>query len=353
MRPQGTELLTFEGEIAVVIGRAARNVTPEQGLAHVGWYAAANDVGVYDLRWNDRGSNVRSKGHDGYTPVGPRGRGGRRRPGAIALRTLVNGEVVQEDTTARPALPVRPAGRRPLALHDARAGRHHPDRHACRARGPVEPGDVVDGRAAPGSRRCGTRSSRRASRSRRSARSRGSRPRRARPRSASTRRARVTLTPAAEAALRSVSTATLSVQIARRGVRNTFLEGLRPTRPDLRLLGYAHTLRYVPLREDVRDADTAELNAQKSAIEAHRARRGARDRRPRRGRGRDDRRHPRRTRARARRDGHRHRRRRARQPGARRARDPDLLPGAARRRARARPLPARVERARSPAAACS
>ena len=32
------------------------------------------------------------------------------------------------------------------------------------------------------------------------------------------------------------------------------MRGLRPTRPDLRLLGYAHTLRYVPLREDVRDA---------------------------------------------------------------------------------------------------
>jgi regulator of RNase E activity RraA len=34
------------------------------------------------------------------------------------------------------------------------------------------------------------------------------------------------------------------------------------------LLGYAYTLRYVPLREDVRDADTAGLNAQKRAIES-------------------------------------------------------------------------------------
>jgi regulator of RNase E activity RraA len=78
----------------------------------------------------------------------------------------------------------------------------------------------------------------------------------------------VTLSRGAEAALTTVSTATLSVQIAKRGVRNTFLGGLKPTRPDLRLLGYAYTLRYVPLREDVRDADTAPLNAQKSAIES-------------------------------------------------------------------------------------
>jgi regulator of RNase E activity RraA len=72
----------------------------------------------------------------------------------------------------------------------------------------------------------------------------------------------------AEAALRTVSTATLTVQLSRRGIRDSFIRGLRPTRPDLRLFGYARTLRYVPLREDVRDADTSELNAQKRAIES-------------------------------------------------------------------------------------
>src|SRR3954469_12676067 len=100
LRPQGTELLAFEGEVAVIIGRAARNVTPDHGLAHVGWYAAANDVGLYDLRWNDRGSNVLSKGHDGFTPIGPAVEAGDVDADAIALRTLVNGEVAQEDTTA-------------------------------------------------------------------------------------------------------------------------------------------------------------------------------------------------------------------------------------------------------------
>jgi 5-oxopent-3-ene-1,2,5-tricarboxylate decarboxylase/2-hydroxyhepta-2,4-diene-1,7-dioate isomerase len=78
----------------------------------------------------------------------------------------------------------------------------------------------------------------------------------------------VVLSDDAKAALRSVSTATLTVQLRRRGIANTFLRGLRPTRPDLRLLGYAHTVRYVPLREDVRDADTAELNAQRRAVES-------------------------------------------------------------------------------------
>jgi regulator of RNase E activity RraA len=76
----------------------------------------------------------------------------------------------------------------------------------------------------------------------------------------------VTLSPEAQDALRTVSCATLTAQLRRRGIRNTFLGGLRPTRPDLRLLGYAQTLRYVPLREDV--TETGELNAQKRAIEA-------------------------------------------------------------------------------------
>ena len=77
----------------------------------------------------------------------------------------------------------------------------------------------------------------------------------------------VTLSPEAREALSTVSCATLTAQLRRRGIRNTFLGGLRPTRPDLRLLGYAHTLRYVPLREDIAP-DTGELNAQKAAIEA-------------------------------------------------------------------------------------
>jgi 5-oxopent-3-ene-1,2,5-tricarboxylate decarboxylase/2-hydroxyhepta-2,4-diene-1,7-dioate isomerase len=56
--------------------------------------------------------------------------------------------------------------------------------------------------------------------------------------------------------------------LKKRGIGNAFLSGLRPTRPDERLLGRARTLRYVALREDVRDADTASLNAQKATIDS-------------------------------------------------------------------------------------
>ena len=48
-----------------------------------------------------------------------------------------------------------------------------------------------------------------------------------------------------------VSTASVTSQLLKRGYRNTFLAGVKPLRPDLRLVGYALTLRYVPAREDL------------------------------------------------------------------------------------------------------
>src|SRR3954471_4457412 len=62
VRPRGVELLAFEGEVAAIVGRRARNVSPEDGAGYIGWYAPANDVGAYDLRWADAGSNLFSKG---------------------------------------------------------------------------------------------------------------------------------------------------------------------------------------------------------------------------------------------------------------------------------------------------
>jgi 2-keto-4-pentenoate hydratase/2-oxohepta-3-ene-1,7-dioic acid hydratase in catechol pathway len=88
VRPAGCELLAFEGEIALVIGERTRGVSPEQGWRRVRWVTVANDLGVYDLRYADRGSNLRSKGADGFTPVGPELVDARELdPAALRLRT--------------------------------------------------------------------------------------------------------------------------------------------------------------------------------------------------------------------------------------------------------------------------
>jgi regulator of RNase E activity RraA len=66
-----------------------------------------------------------------------------------------------------------------------------------------------------------------------------------------------------------VSTATLTTQLFKRGLRTRFMGGVAPIRPGLRMVGRARTLRYVPMREDVDTLDTlgARTNAQRALIE--------------------------------------------------------------------------------------
>lgn len=75
------------------------------------------------------------------------------------------------------------------------------------------------------------------------------------------------LTAEAFAKLREVSTATLTTQLLNRGFNNTFLP-LTPLRPDKRMVGYAFTLRYVPVREDLTDTQyNNDVNVQRVAVE--------------------------------------------------------------------------------------
>ena len=97
VRPPGCELLAFEGEVALVLGRRALRVEPAEAFSYVAAVTAANDFGVYDFRWPDSGSHVRAKGVDGFTPIGP---GFLEAAGldwrSVRLRTWVNGELRQD-----------------------------------------------------------------------------------------------------------------------------------------------------------------------------------------------------------------------------------------------------------------
>ncbi|HEY0934983.1 MAG TPA: fumarylacetoacetate hydrolase family protein [Trebonia sp.] len=95
IRPRGTRFLNYEGEVAVVIGRTARNIRMADALGYVAGYSLANDFAIHDFRHADRGSMLRVKGADTLAPLGP----GLVRgwvPGGQLLRTRVNGRVVQE-----------------------------------------------------------------------------------------------------------------------------------------------------------------------------------------------------------------------------------------------------------------
>jgi 5-oxopent-3-ene-1,2,5-tricarboxylate decarboxylase / 2-hydroxyhepta-2,4-diene-1,7-dioate isomerase len=98
VRPAGCRWLNYEGEIAIVIGRTARNIAPDDAAHYIAGYTLANDYGLHDFRDTDAGSMLRVKGSDTLCPLGP---------GLVAgwdfrgkwLRTLVNGTVVQDGST--------------------------------------------------------------------------------------------------------------------------------------------------------------------------------------------------------------------------------------------------------------
>jgi 5-oxopent-3-ene-1,2,5-tricarboxylate decarboxylase/2-hydroxyhepta-2,4-diene-1,7-dioate isomerase len=70
------------------------------------------------------------------------------------------------------------------------------------------------------------------------------------------------------AALNTISTATLTHQLQMRGIRSTFMSGLKPLHPGKRMVGRARTLRYVALREDLQRQFAAGVNAQKRVVES-------------------------------------------------------------------------------------
>ncbi|MDP8904560.1 MAG: fumarylacetoacetate hydrolase family protein [Chloroflexota bacterium] len=99
--PQLTQAVDFEAELAVVIGRTARHVDEAAGLDHVLGYACLNDVSARDLQYADR-QFTRAKSLDTFCPLGPAlvtadevGD-----PQALAIRSFVNGELMQSASTA-------------------------------------------------------------------------------------------------------------------------------------------------------------------------------------------------------------------------------------------------------------
>ena len=98
VRPLGCKWLNYEGEIAIVIGRTARNISPDEAAGYIRGYSIANDYGLHDFRDTDSGSMLRVKGSDTLCPVGPGLVEGWDFHGKW-IRTLVNGQVRQNGNT--------------------------------------------------------------------------------------------------------------------------------------------------------------------------------------------------------------------------------------------------------------
>jgi 2-keto-4-pentenoate hydratase/2-oxohepta-3-ene-1,7-dioic acid hydratase in catechol pathway/regulator of RNase E activity RraA len=282
-RPAGTELLAFEGEIALIIGRPARDVALERAWDHVGWVTASNDWGLYDLRAADKGSNVRNKGRDGYTPLGPDLIDARAvEPTGLRVRTWRNGELVQDDTTAADRLIF------PLAQLIADLSQHltlevgdviltgTPAGSSV-----AVPGDVieveVDAPGAPGAPTSGRLVSHVVEGTGAFDPALGSLPHvddRQREEAWGSREAAglaapaPVLTDALRDKLMRAPVAGLSQQLRQRGLRGVFIDGPKSDTPGAKLVGTAKTLRFVPLREDLFQSHGGGYNAQKQAFDS-------------------------------------------------------------------------------------
>ncbi|MFV0374555.1 fumarylacetoacetate hydrolase family protein [Microbacterium sp.] len=281
VRPRGTELLAFEGEIALIIGTEGRNIPLESAWDHVGWVTASNDLGLYDLRANDKGSNVRSKGGDGFTPIGPELIDARTvDPAALRVRTWVGDTLVQDDTTGGLIFP--------LAQYVADLSQHFTlERGDIILTGTpagssvIVPGDVVtvevdspatgatSGRltttvvAGDGPHYDEALGSLPAVDDTQREEAWGSADAAGLP-----ARRHLGLDPDLRAKLEKTPVAGLSQQLRKRGLNNVTIDGVRPLHPNAKLIGTATTLRFVPNREDLFASHGGGYNAQKRAFDA-------------------------------------------------------------------------------------
>jgi 5-carboxymethyl-2-hydroxymuconate isomerase len=105
--PEMTAMADYETELTVIIGRRTKSVSEEDARAAVFGYTVANDVSARDCMKAD-GQLVRAKSFDTYCPIGPWITTADEVPDpqALAIRTLVNGEVRQDSSTSEMIFPV-------------------------------------------------------------------------------------------------------------------------------------------------------------------------------------------------------------------------------------------------------
>lgn len=101
-RPADATYMHYECELAVVIGRTARDLPKERAYEVVAGYTVANDYAIRDYLENYYRPNLRVKNRDACTPIGPWlvDAADVPDPMALTLRTQVNGVTTQQGTTA-------------------------------------------------------------------------------------------------------------------------------------------------------------------------------------------------------------------------------------------------------------
>lgn len=102
--PDWTENFHYEGELALVIGRRASHLTPENALEYLAGYTCANDLTARDRQKGDL-QWFRAKAADRFCPLGP-WLETELDPADLRVQTHLNGQVVQDSRTSNMIFPV-------------------------------------------------------------------------------------------------------------------------------------------------------------------------------------------------------------------------------------------------------
>jgi 2-keto-4-pentenoate hydratase/2-oxohepta-3-ene-1,7-dioic acid hydratase in catechol pathway len=100
--PGSTTQVDYEAELAVVIGKTCKGISPEQAWDFIAGYTILNDVSARDAQFGD-GQWIRGKSFDGFCPVGPYlvtpdevGD-----PDNLFIHCLLNGKMMQDSNTSK------------------------------------------------------------------------------------------------------------------------------------------------------------------------------------------------------------------------------------------------------------
>ena len=102
--PVMTKRVDYEAELAIVMGKQCRSVSPGEAMKYILGYTCANDVTARDIQPKD-GQLTRSKSFDTFCPLGPWIVAGID-PSDLEIEMIVGGKVVQHSRTSNFIFPV-------------------------------------------------------------------------------------------------------------------------------------------------------------------------------------------------------------------------------------------------------
>jgi 2-keto-4-pentenoate hydratase/2-oxohepta-3-ene-1,7-dioic acid hydratase in catechol pathway len=100
IKPKFVKELDYEGELAIVMGKTAKNIPTAEAKNHIFGYTVFNDVSARDFQFKD-GQWTRGKSFDTFAPTGPciTTENQLKNTDGVIIRTWINGELRQNGTT--------------------------------------------------------------------------------------------------------------------------------------------------------------------------------------------------------------------------------------------------------------